>query len=197
MGKYKKYSRGTILLVDFGKNMGSEFNGKHFAIVLSKNDNEYSGKLSVIPLTSKDKRKRHVKINKSVINTIIQNAVNNALQKVYVYHQWYFLKKYIKNEKYMFGNFVLNYIHKRNALLIKIKEEELFKFFKEDTTALQEISKYYKKYNKFSFARVDSIRDIDKSRILPKVNHLDPIGDIILPQDYMKKISDAIYLNLV
>ena len=154
MGKYKKYSRGTILLVDFGKNIGSEFNGKHFAIVLSKNDNEYSGKLSVIPLTSKDKRKRHVKINKSVINTIIQNAVNNALQKVYVYHQWYFLKKYIKNEKYMFGNFVLNYIHKRNALLIKIKEEELLKFFKEDTTALQEISKYYKKYNKFSFARV-------------------------------------------
>ena len=193
MGRYKKYSRGTILLVDFGKNVGFEFNGKHFAIVLSKNDNEYSGKLSVIPLTSKDKHKRHVKINKSVINTIIQNA----LQKVYAYHQWYFFKKYIKNEKYILDNFVLNYIHKRNALLIKIKEEELLKFFKEDTAALQEISKYYKKYNKFSFARVDSIRDIDKSRILPKVNHLDPIGDIILPEDYMKKISDAIYLNLV
>ena len=132
-----------------------------------------------------------------MINTIIQNAVNNALQKIYVYHQWYFLKKYDKDKKYILDNFVLNYIHKRNALLIKIKEEELLKYFKEDTTALQEISKYYKKYNKFSFARVDSIRDIDKSRILPKVNHLDPIGDIILPKEHMKKISDAIYLNLV
>ena len=52
MGKYKKYSRGTILLVDFGENVGYEFNGKHFAIVLNKNDSEKSGKLMVIPLTS-------------------------------------------------------------------------------------------------------------------------------------------------
>lgn len=60
MGKYKKYSRGTILLVDFGENVGFEFNGKHFAIVLNKNDSEKSGKLMVIPLTSKDKKNRHI-----------------------------------------------------------------------------------------------------------------------------------------
>lgn len=197
MKKYKKYFRGTILLVDFGKNVGFEFNGKHFAIVLSKTDNEFSGKISVIPLTSKGKYKRHVKIDKSVIDTIIKETVNNALQKVYVYHQWYYMKKYSVGKKHILDSLFLNYIHKRNSLLVKIKEEELLKFFKEDTQALQSISNYYKKYNRFSFARVDSIRDIDKSRIIPKYNHLDPIGDVILPDKYMNKISDAIYHDLV
>lgn len=197
MKKYKKYFRGTILLVDFGKNVGFEFNGKHFAIVLSKTDNEFSGKISVIPLTSKGKYKRHVKIDKSAIDSIIKETVNNALQKVYVYHQWYYMKKYSVGKKHILDSLFLNYIHKRNSLLVKIKEEELLKFFKEDTQALQSISNHYKKYNRFSFARVDSIRDIDKSRIIPKYNHLDPIGDVILPDKYMNKISDAIYHDLV
>ena len=75
---------------------------------------------------------------------------------------------------------------------MKITEKQLLEYFKEDTNKLKELSEYYSKYNKFSYARVDSIRDIDKSRILPKFNYLDPIGDIKLPEPYLNKISKAI-----
>ncbi|WP_274459717.1 type II toxin-antitoxin system PemK/MazF family toxin [Gemella haemolysans] len=191
MGKYKKYSRGTILLVDFGENVGFEFNGKHFAIVLNKNDSEKSGKLMVIPLTSKDKRNRHVKLDKSIIEELIKGSVSLALNKIYIYKKWLFLKNYSYN-RIITDKIFLNYLAKRNAVLIKINEKQLLEYFKEDTNKLKEVSEYYSNYNKFSYARVDSIRDIDKSRILPKFNHLDPIGDIKLPELYLNKISKAI-----
>ena len=191
MGKYKKYSRGTILLVDFGENVGFEFNGKHFAIVLNKNDSEKSGKLMVIPLTSKDKKNRHVKLDKSIIEELIKGSVSLALDKIYFYKKWLFLKNYSYNRIITDKNF-LNYLAKRNAILVKITEKQLLEYFKEDTNKLKELSEYYLKYNKFSYARVDSIRDIDKSRILPKFNHLDPIGDITLREFYLNKISKAI-----
>lgn len=191
MGKYKKYPRGTILLVDFGKNIGYEFNGKHFAIVLNKNDSEKSGKLMVIPLTSKGKKNRHVKLDKSIIEELIKGAVSLGLDKIYIYKQWLLLKKYSYN-KIITDTIFLNYLAKRNALLMKVTEKQLLEYFKEDTNKLKELSEYYSKYNKFSYARVDSIRDIDKSRILPKLNHLDPIGDITLPEFYLNKISKSI-----
>lgn len=52
---YKKYKRGTIIKVDFGVNIGSEFSQIHYAIVLNKKDNRKNKILNVIPLTSKDK----------------------------------------------------------------------------------------------------------------------------------------------
>ena len=84
MKKYKKYHRGAILLVDLGKNIGYEFNGKHFAVVLNKNDSEKSGKLMVIPLTSKDKKNRHIKLDKSIIEELIKGSVSLALEKIYL-----------------------------------------------------------------------------------------------------------------
>lgn len=192
MKKYKKYHRGAILLVDFGKNIGYEFNGKHFAVVLNKNDSEKSGKLMVIPLTSKDKKNRHIKLDKSIIEELIKGSVSLALEKIYLSKKWLFLKNYSPYNKIIIDEVFTNYLAKRNALLVKVSEKQLLEYFKDDTKNLRELTKYYRKYNKYSYARVDSIRDIDKSRILPKFNHLDPIGDIILPKLYLDKISNAI-----
>ena len=50
---YKRYARGRIVKVKFGVNVGSEFSGDHFAIVVSKGDTMMSSTLHVIPLTSK------------------------------------------------------------------------------------------------------------------------------------------------
>ena len=51
---FKRYSRGRIIKVRFGVNVGSEFSGDHFAIVISKNDTAYNPVLHVIPITSKN-----------------------------------------------------------------------------------------------------------------------------------------------
>ena len=50
------YKRGTIIKVDFGVGLGSEMSQVHFAIVLNKYDNQNNNVLTVIPLTSKEKR---------------------------------------------------------------------------------------------------------------------------------------------
>ncbi|KRN36241.1 type II toxin-antitoxin system PemK/MazF family toxin [Lactiplantibacillus plantarum] len=50
---YRKFSRGTIVMVNFGIQLGGEFSGPHFAIVLNKNDTKYNSVLTVVPLSSK------------------------------------------------------------------------------------------------------------------------------------------------
>jgi len=49
---FKRYSRGSIIKVKFGVNIGSEFSKDHYAIVISKQDTMYNPILHVIPLTS-------------------------------------------------------------------------------------------------------------------------------------------------
>ena len=51
--RFKRYSRGQIVKVRFGVNIGSEFSGDHYAIVISKQDTMLNPILHVIPLTSK------------------------------------------------------------------------------------------------------------------------------------------------
>lgn len=48
----KTYKRGSIIYVDFGVNIGQEFSGPHFCIVLNKSDHKHNEKLTVVPLTS-------------------------------------------------------------------------------------------------------------------------------------------------
>ena len=50
---FKRYSRGQIVKVKFGVNIGSEFSGDHYAIIISKGDTMMNPVLHVIPLTSK------------------------------------------------------------------------------------------------------------------------------------------------
>ncbi len=64
---FKRYSRGRIVKVSFGVNIGSEFSGDHFAIVVSKNDTAYNPVLHVIPITSKF-HKNYLNIGSALIN---------------------------------------------------------------------------------------------------------------------------------
>ncbi len=50
---YKRFSSGQIVKIKFGVNIGSEFSGEHYAIVISKKDTMVNPVIHVIPLTSK------------------------------------------------------------------------------------------------------------------------------------------------
>lgn len=67
---YRKFDRGTIVTVDFGMQLGSEFSGQHFAIVLNKHDTKQNSLLTVVPLSSKQ-RKGYVNLGVEVLNQII------------------------------------------------------------------------------------------------------------------------------
>lgn len=48
----KSYSRGDVIKVNLGYNIGNEEGGLHYCIVLDKNNSKKSGIITVIPLTS-------------------------------------------------------------------------------------------------------------------------------------------------
>lgn len=50
---YRKFSQGTLVMVDFGTRIGSEMSLPHFAVVLSKKDTIFRKNIIVIPLSSK------------------------------------------------------------------------------------------------------------------------------------------------
>lgn len=75
---YKRYARGRIVRVRFGVNIGSEFSGEHFAIVISKGDTMMNPVLHVVPITSK-KHKTCVDIG----NILISEEEIQKLIKLY------------------------------------------------------------------------------------------------------------------
>lgn len=75
---YQRYARGRIVRVKFGVNVGSEFSGEHFAIVISKGDTMMSSTLHVIPLTSK----KHLK-NIDVGSILYYENEIEKLKKLY------------------------------------------------------------------------------------------------------------------
>ena len=53
------YSRGDVIKVNLGFNIGNELGGLHYCIVLNEYDNTRNGALNVIPLTSRIDGKKY------------------------------------------------------------------------------------------------------------------------------------------
>lgn len=79
------FSRGDIIKVNLGFNIGHELGGLHYCVVLSKYDNTRNGNLNVVPLTSKKANKKY---DSSTVNlgnelySILQGKLNKEKQKL-------------------------------------------------------------------------------------------------------------------
>ena len=49
-----RYKRGDILCVEYGFNVGTEYGGMHYAVVMEENNNKSSGQIVVVPLSSRE-----------------------------------------------------------------------------------------------------------------------------------------------
>ena len=78
--RFKRYSRGQIVRVKFGVNIGSEFSGDHYAIVISKQDTMINPVLHVIPITSK-KHNYNIELDNLLYNEEKINELKNLLKK--------------------------------------------------------------------------------------------------------------------
>ena len=78
--RFKRYSRGQIVKVRFGVNIGSEFSGDHYAIVISKKNTMLNPILHVIPLTSK-KHNYNLEIDNLLYNEDKINKLKELLEK--------------------------------------------------------------------------------------------------------------------
>ena len=77
--RFKRYSRGQIVKVKFGVNIGSEFSGDHYAIIISKQDTMLNPILHVIPLTSK-KHNYNLKVDNLLYNEREINSLKKQLK---------------------------------------------------------------------------------------------------------------------
>lgn len=76
---YKRFSRGQIVKIKFGVNIGSEFSGDHYAIVISKKDTMINPVIHVIPLTSK-KHNYNIEIDSLLYNETEINNLKDLLK---------------------------------------------------------------------------------------------------------------------
>ena len=171
--RYYHYKRGTIIRVNFGVNMGSEFCFSHFAIVLDKKDNAKKKTLTVLPLTSKQKKGRF-SLGKEVFNQttylINQEGLREA-KRIHNFNEQ--LKEYPKNSP------------EYNDIVKMIDNLE------QDAQELLAVAKVYSNYNKNSFVRLSDITTISKFRI-KRINKFDPSGQIQLSSKQMADISDKL-----
>lgn len=145
--KFKRYSRGQIVKIKFGVNIGSEFSGDHYAIVVSKKDTMMNPVLHVIPLTSK------------------KHDYNLTLGTIlYDFNKIEVLKKKLKNET-----------NKK-----EIKElKKCIKYFsmRKDTK---------------SYACIKHLKTVSKLSVCKLMNKYDYTNSIVLSEEMMKKIDQAI-----
>lgn len=157
--KYKRYPRGSIIKVDFGVNIGSEFSEQHFAITLSKKDKMYDNVIIVVPLTSK-KHKNSIDLGK-----LISDSYISSLQKEVDRLQKEFREIDVENCEF-------NPNYKKEIQKI----EKILKYYRTIK-------------DNFSYACIDQIRTVSKLNILPPMNEYDIVGNYKCPKDIMNVID--------
>ena len=80
MENFYTFKRGSIVMVNFSPQVGSEIKGYHFAIVLTKKDRYNNELLTVLPLTSKY-HKYHIDFGNEIKNSFY-NTIVDELEKV-------------------------------------------------------------------------------------------------------------------
>ena len=81
------YKRGNVVKINFGFNLGAEYGGLHYGIVLDKNNDHNSPVITVIPLTSTKKGRSMHRNNVDIGNEIYRllklkyNAISKQLKE--------------------------------------------------------------------------------------------------------------------
>ncbi|WRN44715.1 type II toxin-antitoxin system PemK/MazF family toxin [Staphylococcus aureus] len=68
---YTRYKKGTIIYVKLGVNVGREFSGNHFCMVLNNHDSNKNPILTVVPLTS-SRSKFNVHIEEDLLPLVLE-----------------------------------------------------------------------------------------------------------------------------
>lgn len=176
---YNKFSQGTVVTIDYGVPVGGEMSGIHFAIVLSKNDTQYKKTVLAIPLSSHNNKDR-VSLGKDILYQA-QLSMNDQLLCLKAKVQSLERKitdltndiKDSENELIRFKalkNPLKKDINKIKSNIKKYKND-LTLFIKDKNSLLVEVDKFKKelnhldKYNKNSYACLDSIGSVSKLKI--------------------------------
>ncbi|ARH72703.1 TPA: type II toxin-antitoxin system PemK/MazF family toxin [Staphylococcus aureus] len=176
---FKVYPRGTIVYAKLGVNIGSEFSGNHFCVVLNKNDNKRNELITIVPLTSKD-TKFSLKLQ--------ENLILKALEKMKTDHKTL--------------RFDLDRIKEMHARSTKVKNlnSAIEKELDEIENNYMQLAKIIERYERFvgkqTYAIPSQVITISKKRI-STLNDYDPTGHISFNEETLKIIEDFMKANIL
>ena len=136
----KSYSRGDVIKVNLGYNIGNEEGGLHYCVVIDKCNSMYSGIITVIPLTSDKGKKTHF----SEVN--IGNEIYSSFQKKY-------------------NSIMLELSHKVNNMNVDTALHEEVTNALEQLRFIKKLDAEMLKMKKGSIALVSQITTISKQKI--------------------------------
>ena len=129
------YSRGDVIKVNLGFNIGNELGGLHYCVVLNKYDNTRNGTLNVIPLTSRKEDKKYdlstVNLGKELYN-IFKAKIEKEKQKL---QQILIELEKIKDVSINIKNTI-----EKEQKYIKKMEEEIYKMKKDSIALINQIT---------------------------------------------------------
>lgn len=205
------YKRGNIVKVDFGFNIGAEYGGLHYGIVLDNNNAHNSPVVTVIPLTSiKSEKETHfnsVELGNEIYRSlkIKYDTISKALKEE---------QEEIKNELLLFKVLVDLTTQKTDELKAcelnsqtfdqKLSDaqtyldasrklqhiwEEKEQHNKEQQEYLDKIGLEISRMKEGSIALVNQITTISKIRIFDPRNLKGVLSGILLSEENMEKIN--------
>lgn len=180
------YKRGDIVFVNFGFNIGSEFGGEHYAVVIDKNNDRNSSTVTVVPLSSYKPEKELHKNDLYLGNELFEKL---SLKLRTLTPQ--LREKSVNNE------LLLNLVKDKRALNSDLDELDalLTKLEKENDQLSRELDKAESIKNELltlkqgSIAKIQQITTISKMRIYNPKNTSDPLYGIRFSEKTMKLIN--------
>lgn len=201
--KLLRYPRGSVLRVNFGFNIGKEFGGLHYAVVIDNDNKRNAHAITVVPLSSSDGKsvhERNVDLGKELYEKIRDNQ-----KKLY--------SKALEESKGLYSTLnllsenlsLLQSIRLSNAevdfdIMEKIDETLSQKKQYEEKKASYERKKYIYERNEKEIAKlktgsmaiVNQITTISKQRIYTPKRSEDFLDGISLSAPAMEKINEKI-----
>lgn len=175
--RYHKYKRGQFVIVRFGKRIGTEFSGTHPAIVISKEDNLFSGNITVIPLTSKY-HSQYLGLGE-LLNKSVYRKLGKGVAKEL------FTIKEVRD--------ILDTSENLNEAVSRMSELNL-PVIKDYIKYYQQLTDKYESMFKQSYVIVSQITTISKSKIVKPINKLDLLNELIISNSTLDKIdSELLY----
>ena len=210
------YKRGNIVKVNFGFNIGSEYGGLHYGVVLDNHNDHSSPVLTVIPLTSLKENKaihansvdlgnelyRLLKIKYDTISKALkdeQDDIDNTLRTFnalysFVVSSFNQLKASTENEdeSAIMAQLdkIKNDLDKVDALKNSMKEKKAHN--KSEQQYLFKIGREISQMKEGSVALVNQITTISKMRIFDPRNIKGVLSGISLSAESMDKINQKV-----
>ena len=208
------YKRGNIIKLNFGFNIGSEYGGLHYAVVLDKHNAHNSPVVTVVPLTSVKKNKTVHENNIFLGNDIYRllKIKHDTIQKALLVEQ-----AELKSMLQIVGAVIsltdestteVNALHAQNKpydkkLLEAAQGLELAQQMLNDLTIknnenkekiknLKKIEKEISQMKEGSIALINQITTVSKIRIYDPKNSSGVLSGITLSQEQMEKINEKI-----